>query len=141
MLNNNVKQQLTFIDIIKGIVPLSLFDSINRIANSRRVTHKILSQFFTFLYINVRDTIWSPRCERFLDIETLNNINPRVKRKKNTTSITYRHPPSSNNIDNTLESSNNGIIHFIRYSGSNLDFTRCVSHTLKFFSIMVRFKI
>ena len=135
------QHQITFIDLIKGIVPLELFDSINRIANSRRVTLQILSKFFLFLYINVRDTIWSPRCERILDIEILNNINSRVKRKKNNTSIKYNRPPlSTDDNDSTLEISNNGIIHFIRYNGSYLDFTQCVSHTLKFFSFMFRLK-
>ena len=133
------QHQLTFIDLIKGIVPLELFDSINQIANSRRVTHQILSKFFLFLYINVRNTIWSPRCERFLDIEILNNINSRVKRKKNNTSITYRPPLSTNDDDSTFELSNNGIIHFIRYNGSYLDFTQCVNHILSFFILMVRF--
>ena len=133
------QHQLTFIDLIKGIVPLELFDSINRIANSRRVAHQILSKFFLFLYINIRDTIWSPRCERFLDIEILNNINSRVKRKKNTTNITYRPPLSTNDDDSTFELSNNGIIHFIRYNGSYLDFTQCVNHILSFFILMVRF--
>src|ERR1044071_6468121 len=129
------QHQLTFIDLIKGIIPLELFNSINRIANSRRVTHQILSKFFLFLYINVRDTIWSPRCERFLDIEILNNINSRVKRKKNNTSITYRPPLSTDDDDSTLELSNNGIIHFIRYNSSYLDFTQCVNHTLNFYFI------
>src|SRR5205085_11520788 len=42
------QHQLTFIDLIKGIIPLELFDSINRITNNRRVTHQILSEFFYF---------------------------------------------------------------------------------------------
>src|ERR1043165_8907531 len=130
------QNKLTFIDLIKGIVPLELFDSINRIVNSRKVTHRILSEFFSFLYIHVRDTIWSPRCDRFIDIEILNNINSRVKRKKNNTSISYRPPPSIDVDDSTLEQSNNGIIHFIRYNGSYLDFTRCVNHILSLFSLM-----
>ena len=41
------QQQLTFINLIKGIVPLELFNSINRIVNSRRVTFEIL---FIFIY-------------------------------------------------------------------------------------------
>ena len=68
----------------------------------------------------------------------LNNINSRVKRKRNTTSITYRPPLSIDDDDSTLEFSNNGIIHFIRYNGSYLDFTRCVNHTLSFFSLLIR---
>ena len=81
--------------------------------------------------------------KRFLNIEILNNINSRVKRKKNNTSITYNRPPLSidDDDDSTLEFSNNGIIHFIRYNGSYLDFTQCVSHTLKFFSFVFRLKI
>src|SRR5204863_8224687 len=51
----------------------------------------------------------------------LNNINSRVKRKRNTTSITYRPPLSIDDDDSTLEFSNNRIIHFIRYNGSYLD--------------------
>ena len=47
------QHQLTFIDLIKGIVPLELFDSINQIVNSRRVTHQILSKFFYFYILTL----------------------------------------------------------------------------------------
>ena len=58
--NNN---RFTFIDIIKGIVPLLLFDKINLYLQNASITRRLISLYLHEIYIQILDLVWKSRCE------------------------------------------------------------------------------
>src|SRR4051794_34905633 len=66
--NNN---SLTFIDLIKGIIPSSFFNHIHCITNSQKTTFNILSNTTMYLYNRTHQDIWLPRCELMIEKKNL----------------------------------------------------------------------
>src|SRR3989337_1142554 len=79
--------EFTFIDLLKGYIPLELSSSIFSILNSTSTTQFLLSMFRDNLYNRIRDHIWSPRCDLLLEKEKSLNITTRVKNRKNISTI------------------------------------------------------
>src|SRR5215216_3427784 len=89
---------LTFIDLIKGIIPSSFFNHIQCITNSLKSTFNILSNTTMYLYNRTHHDIWLPRCELMIEKEKALHISDKQKRKYNrSSSFTFnRHiNPSS----------------------------------------------
>ena len=72
--------EFTFIDLLKGFIPLELSSSIRSILNSVSTTHFLLSMFRDNLYNRIRDRIWSPRCDLLITKEQSLNITNRIKK-------------------------------------------------------------
>lgn len=114
--------QLTFIDLIKGIIPMDLFENVNTFIRSESITRDILCVFIHRLQNTIKDIIWLPRCELILQKEQLAGILPQDKkqRKKNVRGITrYNNynPPDFNNYSLMLEIQlGNNFLKFLNHS-------------------------
>ena len=73
----------TFIDILKGIVPLILVEKINDIISDLRITRRIISLFLHELFVDFHNNIWKPRCEIAIQLEKLAGIDNKKKKQKN----------------------------------------------------------
>jgi hypothetical protein len=91
---------LTFIDIIKGIIPGFLVEKILRVTNNRKYTIDLLQILYDALYADLKKFIWQPRCDAMISLEKSLNIDKKEKKKhynfKNSnlsapTSISLRH--------------------------------------------------
>jgi hypothetical protein len=118
---------LTFIDIVKGIVPLNLVEKINSWTKNKEMTGLIISIFMDYVYINVCKYIWFPRNEQQLLDETNAGIGKKEKKKVNSSNI--RSSISSRYIvdTNSLESGKKGLVNSILRGGSWQDFTMFVN--------------
>ena len=79
----NHGRYLTFIDILKGFIPLLLSNFITSHTGSKQLTFSILSNFRDRIYNDCMFYIWIPRCENMIELEKLCNINRREKMKFN----------------------------------------------------------
>jgi hypothetical protein len=73
---------ITFIDLIKGVVPLELVERIKLGVKDQQLMNIIVSIFFDFIFNNIRDHIWRPRCDKQIEIEQKLNIKRKDKRTK-----------------------------------------------------------
>jgi hypothetical protein len=73
---------LTFIDLIKGIVPFELSDNINSITNNKDATLEILRNVYTCIYTLTQE-IWLERCKQVVQKELILNISGKTKKKSN----------------------------------------------------------
>ena len=73
---------ITFIDLIKGIVPFDLTDNINNITNNKEATLEICRNIFQCIY-TLSQQIWLEQCERVVQKEHLLNISNKMKKKSN----------------------------------------------------------
>jgi hypothetical protein len=96
--NNN---SLTFIDLIKGIIPLSFFNHIQCIINSQKTTFNILSNTTMYLYNRTNHDIWLPRCELMIEKEKTLHISDKQKRKYDRSStFTFNRYINSSSFSN-----------------------------------------
>ena len=91
--------QLTFIDLIKGVVPSFLVRIIDNFVKDKLITRSILSLFFNNLYLDIMERLWKPRCEVVLRMEQHCNINRRVKKQLKPSGV-----PRINNLNRQLRS-------------------------------------
>ena len=84
-LDHRPTDKLTFIDIIKGFVPLILFDKVQQKVKHQEMTSLIVSIFMNFIYENICELVWFPRCQLQIDIEKRDGIDTRIKKQKNIT--------------------------------------------------------
>jgi hypothetical protein len=85
--------QFTFIDLIKGVVPLSLFNDIDSFLHNKSLS-QILSVFINNIFIDINQLIWQPRCDHMLLDEFHAGITKHSKRQKCPSSIS-RSPTTS----------------------------------------------
>ena len=64
---------ITFIDLIKDIVPINLSNKIHSITNNNEVTTEVLFQTYDLIY-RLTQEIWLERCIKVVDIEQSKNI-------------------------------------------------------------------
>jgi ribonuclease HI len=97
--------ELTFINIIKGVVPLKLFEAINEVI-AKQQTIKILIDIRHFLYNRIMQEVWIPRVNYLREIEKEFNITKNIKKqekgKKNY--LDPYHKKDEREIENNLES-------------------------------------
>src|SRR5687768_5079395 len=65
---------LTFIDIIKGIIPSFLVEKILCVTNNRKYTIDLLQILYDALYADSKKFIWQPRCDAMISLEKSLNI-------------------------------------------------------------------
>lgn len=112
---------LTFIDLVKGIVPSFLTSTINSYINNPKITLQILLIFLNNVYSDIMTHIWKPRCKIMLINEQQTGINKKQKRKKkpnNTPNISINKHSSTDNL--ALEQK--GLKYSITFGGFWLDF-------------------
>ncbi|GBB97728.1 hypothetical protein RclHR1_03050017 [Rhizophagus clarus] len=90
--------KFTLIDLIKGIVPLTLYQKINSWM-SKNDTLKILSQLRQFIFEQVFVEIWIPRCTHLKEFE----FSLGLTKKKKLTFKNYRSLVNNNNSRNNIE--------------------------------------
>jgi ribonuclease HI len=130
-------QEFTFIDLIKGFIPLELFTAVFSLVNNTDTARGILNIFRDNLYVRIRDLVWSPRCELIITKEKTLNITSRQKKRKNTSSKKYITNPPLLISDPSLENSNLGLIDFIRNGRDWLDFMLLVNHIISICFILI----
>ena len=91
----------TFIDILKGIVPLILVEKINNIISDLRIVRRIVSLFLHELFIDFHNNIWKPRCEIAIQLEKLADIDNKKKKLKNRKNFIRSNIPITS-ISNSL---------------------------------------
>src|SRR4051794_4392131 len=121
--SNSSDTCLTFIDIIKGIIPLILTEKINNWTKNKEMTRLIISIFMDFVYTDICKYIWFPRNEQQLLDEKNAGIDKKEKKRVNRSNI--RNTISSRNIINVnnLEIEQKGLVNSILHGGSWQDFT------------------
>ena len=117
---DDTNNSLTFIDLIKGIVPSKLYRTINDFADCNK-TYMILSSVYDFIFTQTFELIWKPRCELMIAKELSLNITTKRKRiKKNSSSVSLSHSAS------TLHSPNDTHLDPIELSFKSLTHGRSV---------------
>jgi ribonuclease HI len=71
---------LTFLDLIKGVVPLALASELQRVIKDSSVTRQLLSVFMDQIYSFALDAVWKPRCVLVLAKEASLGISRRDKK-------------------------------------------------------------
>ena len=120
--NNQNNASLTAIDLIKGIVPKFLSDSINKFLNNRMHTKEIITNFVNELQKEILEEIWKPRCEIMLINEHSAGIDKKQKHKKKPLNYVSIISNNHNILNDNLELGKRGILHSIRFGGEWLDF-------------------
>jgi hypothetical protein len=115
--------QLTFIDIIKGIVPLILSQKINGYTKNKEMTQLIISIFMDYIYSEICKRIWFPRCSQQMLDEKNAGIDKKEKKKTNRTNIRSSTRHRQTNVDNSIVSGQKGVLNSILQGGSWQDFT------------------
>jgi ribonuclease HI len=69
----------TFVDLVKGYVPSSLSTNINKLVNSHKITTATTTSLLNFIFNQVQEHIWLPRCEAVISKEKANNITQKLK--------------------------------------------------------------
>src|ERR1044071_6215684 len=78
---------ITFVDLIKGVVPRDLSKAIHAITNSKQATAELLGILYDFIY-DYSNHYWNERCTRMIQEELRMGITTKLKRT------------SSNNLNN-----------------------------------------
>ena len=117
--NKQDDSSITYVDIIKGIIPLNLFELVNKY-NNKQKTQNVLYKFRDFVYKITMEEIWKPRCRIMKDIEKEYNLDKKTKNKyKNKKSyIDINRIIDSSSIDNSLDSIRN----YIYFGGNIIDY-------------------
>jgi hypothetical protein len=111
--------RFTFIDLIKGVVPLSLFNVINSLLHNNSLSRQILSVFINNIFIDINQLIWQPRCDRMLLDEYHAGITKHSKRQ-NCPSDIARSPTTSRPAFSNF--TNLGIVNSIDFGGEWLTY-------------------
>jgi ribonuclease HI len=117
--------KLTFLDQIKGFVPLLLKDFINDRIKNLKITKDILYNYRQITFDYLYREIWLQRCNKFKEEEQHNNITKQMKienRNKERYEIT-RHPSTVPKYSN-LE----GLLMHIYFGGNVLGFMIIAYH-------------
>src|SRR3989337_2490692 len=80
---------ITFLDLIKGIVPVELSTKIHNITNNNDATTEVLFRTYDLIY-RLTQEVWIDRCTKIVDIEHSKNITKRIKHKPSNTNNSYR---------------------------------------------------
>lgn len=118
--------QFTFIDIIKGIIPLFFFNKINNFVNNNDITSSICSIFVHRVYKNIMEKIWKPRCEIVNRRESHLGITSKIKKQRKPSSCANISYPPHVYLDN-LFLEKEGLRNKIYFGGDILGFTILVS--------------
>ncbi len=111
--------RLTFIDIIKGLIPLNLYRTINKHLNKSK-TEKVLYNFRNLIYDEIMKNIWRPRCSYIKEIEKEYGI---TKKKK----LDHKNQKNYDNIfrkvdDKNREENLEGLRNYIYFGGNIFDY-------------------
>jgi hypothetical protein len=71
--------QFSFIDLIKGIIPTTLYSIIHQSLTSKEATDAAMSSLMHFIFVQSND-IWKDRCSQFKDFEKSHEITDQLKR-------------------------------------------------------------
>ena len=71
--------QFTFIDLIKGFIPLSLSYNIHQLVSNRELTNIIIDKFTNSIFDAIQDQIWLPRCALIIQKEKSLGITQKQK--------------------------------------------------------------
>jgi hypothetical protein len=80
---------ITFLDLIKGIVPTELSSKIHNITNNNEATTEILFQTYDLIY-KLTQEVWLDRCTKIVTAEQSKNISRRHKCSPSKTNNSYR---------------------------------------------------
>jgi hypothetical protein len=69
---------LTFIDLIKGIIPLQFFNNINDLVKDKKITKKIIYDFRDRFFSLILDE-WNIRCDFVAEEDKSLGINKKIK--------------------------------------------------------------
>ena len=94
---------MTAIDLIKGIIPKVLSDSINNFIKNRMHTKEIITNFINELQKEILEEIWKPRCEIMLVNEQFAGIDRKQKYKKKPLNYILLTISNSNILNDNLE--------------------------------------
>jgi hypothetical protein len=119
---------LTFLDIVKGVVPGFLSDIILSVTHNRRKVLDFTSVFFTELFLSLRSSIWVPRCETMILKERQLGITQRKKKKKNVTNIVSNSISFHSLDQDNIFVDNFGLDLEVKIGGNWLGFTLVVNH-------------
>jgi hypothetical protein len=75
--------ELTFVDLIKGIVPLELTLCLHALHLNKSQVHNIIFSSLNSLFMDIHEKIWKVRCKRVVDKELRISITQRMKKKQN----------------------------------------------------------
>ena len=116
---------LTYIDIIKGFIPLELYEIINR-KLSKKDTIEVLANFRNHLFDKIMTNLWKPRVEYLREIEKEWDItkNKKLENKNKKQYINIHRKIDNRNIENNLDS----IKHLIYFGRDILDYYSCHPH-------------
>jgi ribonuclease HI len=126
-------EHLTFIDLVKGIVPHVLFDKIFDIVKNKKITQDIIDVFLHRLQEMIKQCIWNPRCDQIIEKEKLFGINSKSKKKK--VPSNYRREIIPQPVHNFINYDNYGLLMEIICGGSFLNFMILVNHLLGAFVV------
>ncbi|CAG8669182.1 11380_t:CDS:2 [Rhizophagus irregularis] len=93
---------LTFIDFIKGFIPITLSNYLKLLIFNDKVVHTIIGDLHDFTYNEVMNNIWKPRCELQVVFEKNLSI---TKKKKLDSRLNFSTNSSFNFINNVNFSS------------------------------------
>ncbi len=68
--------------IAKGTVSNIFFDFIHQVVPSVSSSHLIIAQVYNFIYLQVFNLIWKPRCNQVITLEQMKGITNHIKRNK-----------------------------------------------------------
>ena len=88
----------SFEDMIKGFMPTSLSSKIRTLVGTKTITTSITNTLLQFIFDQVQDNIWLPRCKAVVAKENSLNITQAQKVAKSTSTSTFlkrsAHVPS-----------------------------------------------
>lgn len=120
------KNQLTFIDLIKGIIPKDLYDNILFYIKKEEKTKKILCNTMENMNVLIKEKIWKTRCQEVINTEIHLGINKHMKKHK---SNNNNHNKNKNNRGNNNKKKNNKNINKNVDENILLD---CIINNIKF---------
>jgi hypothetical protein len=121
---DNDPNNLTFIDMIKGIVPSFITNKIQNYTTNSKITTQITSIIMNNIYLKIMERIWKPRCEKMIKLEISLNITKKekLKKKKYNKNSTNNSSSSLNRDTNNLSNGSEGLEHAITSGGFLLDY-------------------
>jgi hypothetical protein len=117
--NSYDASNLTFIDIIKGFIPLELTDLILTKVKKKTYVENIINEIQIILLNSFWKGIWLPRCKKLEEIDKTLNIDKKVK-KENYNLEHFSQIHKQSNIEKY--SNQEGLINKIKYGCKSMDF-------------------
>jgi RNase H len=124
--------ELTFLDILKGIVPAFLPNKINSFIRDKKITTQIISIFLNNIYLDCMNRIWLPRCDSMILKEQHLGISSRTKKRPcprytHRTTVVRPSRVSASDYDSLRDS--------IYFGGDWLGFTTEDNHVIALFYV------